>query len=60
MRDISKFFSEARALGDLQPYALPPMMSLGSQRTALLPATEHKLELLRNLEVVDDAVVGEK
>lgn len=55
-----QFFSEARALGDHLTvcFASDDVLWDHKERRSSLPQ-EHKLELLRNLEVVDDAVVGE-
>lgn len=55
-----QFFREARALGDHLTvcFASDDVLWHHKERRSSLPQ-EHKLELLRNLEVVDDAVVGE-
>jgi len=55
-----QFFSEARALGDhlTVSFASDDVLWHHKERRSSLPQ-EHKLELLRNLSVVDDAVVGE-
>ncbi len=55
-----QFFSEARALGDHLTvcFASDDVLWDHKERRSSLPQ-EHKLELLRNLSVVDDAVVGE-
>ncbi|CAI8362368.1 MAG: Glycerol-3-phosphate cytidylyltransferase [Opitutia bacterium UBA7350] len=55
-----QFFSEARALGDHLTvcFASDDVLWQHKERRSSLPQ-EHKLELLRNLSVVDDALVGE-
>ncbi len=55
-----QFFSEARALGDHLTvcFASDDVLWDHKERRSSLPQ-EHKLELLRHLSVVDDAVVGE-
>lgn len=55
-----QFFKEARALGDHLTvcFASDKVLWHHKERRSSLPE-EHKLALLRNLSVVDDAVIGE-
>lgn len=55
-----QFFTEARALGDHLTvcFASDQVLWNHKERRSSLPQ-EHKLALLRNLTVVDDAVIGE-
>jgi cytidyltransferase-like protein len=55
-----QFFSEARALGDHLTvcFASDKVLWHHKERRSSLPE-EHKLALLRNLSMVDDAVIGE-